>query len=226
MKNINLLIVEGEDDKIFFTELCKVLKIENVVVSTVGGENGAKGKPALLNKNAIEVTLNSEEKDNEKIDKALLICDADFEIPGVQYSGFEKTKKALGDLIESLQKEEKHKEKTFKFFIIPDDKVEGNLETLFLESVSDPFNSTLGCVDSYLSCISNQGSVQLQKIKSDKTKALALLLAIGCDDGVRGVGGAAAIYDKIKSAPKYWNFESEKLVPIKKFLIENLGVSK
>ena len=66
----------------------------------------------------------------------------------------------------------------------------------------------------------------LKKINNDKTKALALLSAIGCDDYLLGVGDASEIEEissTSKKDKKYWNFESEKLSPLKNFLIENLS---
>lgn len=207
-----LIITEGKDDQKFFIGLLSYLKITDVEVVSVN-EKARGGKANIFTIDDVQKDVTG--KTEELASKILITCDADFVEQGGVYGGFEKTKTASEEILKNLRISEDNANKVFEFFIIPNNKSDGNLESLYLDCLFlDP--SALRCVEDYLDCLSS-GKIPLKK--NSKIKALSLLAPIGSNEGIYKVGFAALLDEKNKKHREgYWNFESSALKPLTEFL--------
>ena len=210
-----LLIAEGNNDLKFFEAFIKKIKDlpDNNFAFTIPKDkngNDSGGKHNLLNDKYISSALKL--SDYSKITKILLICDADFkETKGNEYDGFTKTQTKLENIIKKLEKE--FSNKTFGYFIMPDNKNDGYLENLFLDSANDKITKIISCADQYIKC----SKEKIDSHKENKIKAELIVKIIGHKDtNIYTVGDAA----KSKNKETYWNFESKALNPLRDFLID------
>jgi len=207
----NLIITEGRDDQKFFIGLLSYLKIHGVDVIAIR-EKARGSKSDIFTTSQIQADVTSETQ--ELAAKILITCDADFSKTGGLRDGFIKTKTAFQDLLKELENNEYYKKnKTFGFFIIPNNEDDGNLETLYLNCLATD-KSSLDCADKYLNCLSEKISLE----KSPKMRALSLLTPIGLSDDVYRVGFAAFDEKNKKYREGYWDFESPALKPLSDFL--------
>jgi hypothetical protein len=71
----------------------------------------------------------------------------------------------LNPVISKLKKEFKNRE--IDFFILPDNKNDGNLDSLFLQCATKKITEKSSCVDDYLKCLGAKPSIN----KKDKVDA-------------------------------------------------------
>jgi hypothetical protein len=212
-----LIITEGADDKKFFIGLLSYLRVAGVEVVEINPKQKGRGSKAnLFNIDDISSAINAETEELES--KILIICDADFEEEGVDLSGFTASKSAAEKILEVLKNNKEHQEqnknKKIEFFIIPNNEIDGNLESLYLNCLAID-QSSMKCVEDYLKCLSKKISLQ----QNPKMKAFSLLAPIGLKDAVHKVGFAACLDEKNKKHREgYWDFESPALKPLSDFL--------
>lgn len=202
------IIVEGESDKKFIFEICKKIglsetKFQIEKISPRGGKTDFFGKEFEFTTKNIKNLI---DKTSENPKKILLICDADFKENKKSYDGFQKTKNTLNPVISKLKKEFKNRE--IDFFILPDNKNDGNLDSLFLQCATKKITEKSSCVDDYLKCLGENPSIN----KKDKLRSQLLISAIGNQKSFNNVGDVADEKDG------YWNFDHKHLEPLKKFL--------
>jgi hypothetical protein len=219
------IIVEGESDKKLIFEICKKVGLDEArfqieKISPRGGKTDFFGKEFEFNVKNIKNLINPPIAENLK--KILLICDADFKENGKSHDGFQKTKNTLNPLISKLKKEFKNIE--IDFFILPNNKNDCNLDSLFLQCATKRITEKSNCVDSYLKCLEKNFLENLSINKKDKLYSQLLISAIGIKENFKNVGDVADEKDG------YWNFDCESLEPLKKFLLDfanlNLNQSK
>ena len=202
------IIVEGESDKKFIFEICKKVGLDETKfqiekISTRGGKTDFFGKEHEF---TIKNIKNLIDKTSENPKKILLICDADFKENKKSYDGFQKTKNTLNPVISKLKKEFKNRK--IDFFILPNNKNDGNLDSLFLQCADKKITEKSRCVDDYLKCLGENPSIN----KKDKLCSQLLISAIGNQKGFNNVGDVAA------EKHGYWNLDHQSLKPLKKFL--------
>lgn len=206
-----LIITEGNDDQKFFEGLLDFLRIRDVEVASVNPkQRGSKVNIFTISDIKQHITSKTEEFPS----KILITCDADFEADGGKLGGFKKTKEESKKILNGLKSSYKNTgDKKIKFFILPNNEKDGNLESLFLESLSlSPV--VTDCVNSYHSCLSHQ-NISLKT--NSKTKAMSLLAAIGGGD-VYKVGYAAFDNNTKSYRTDYWNFQSPALESLRTIL--------
>jgi hypothetical protein len=195
-----LIITEGNDDQKFFEGLLDFLDIKNINVISINPKRGSKINIFTINDIQQTITRSVEELEA----KILITCDADFEANNDYLDGFIKTREQSLKTLQELKSKEENQNKNIEFFILPNNEKDGNLESLFLDSLFD--KSVIQCVDEYHNCLSKKISFKI----NSKTKAMSLLTAIGSGD-IYKAGFAAK--EKL-----YWNFESEALKPLTNYL--------
>ena len=202
------IIVEGESDKKFIFEICKKVGLDEArfqieKISPRGGKTDFFGKEFEFTTKNIKNLI---DKTSENPKKILLICDADFEENKKSYDGFQKTKNTLNPVISKLKNQFKNRE--IDFFILPDNKNDGNLDSLFLQCATKKITEKSSCVDDYLKCLGVKPLIN----KKDKLRSQLLISAIGIQKGFKNIGDVA---DKKHD---YWNLDHKSLEPLKKFL--------
>jgi hypothetical protein len=210
------ILVEGESDKNFLSKICSLpeVSLKDVQIEKItprGGKTGFFGKENFYEITQIERWIDK----NRCPKKIILICDAYFKENGKSHDGFKKTKSTLQPIISKLCK--KYKNVKFDIFIFPNNKDDGNLDSLFLQCATKKIKEKFCCIDGdekkktvgYLECVGVEPSVN----KIDKLRAELLLSAIGLKDGIKNVGDAA-------KANGYWDFKHNALEELKKFLLK------
>jgi len=202
-----LIIVEGTSDKAFMEKIVEKISPsqsqKNILITTA--LNRRSNKEAVLSCNNLLTIIN--EPKHGSVKKILLLCDADYAKRNAKYSGFKKTKNTLDLLLPDL-KEECSREIEIKYYIFPDNHNDGNLETLFLKSISKDLKQSLICVENYFEC--------LKVIPKDKTKAHTLITAIGGNEDIFTVEYAAT--------DKFFNFNSLLITKLTTFLKNFLDI--
>ncbi len=210
-----LIITEGKDDKLFFEGLLGYLKTIGILIDAevkAADKHGKGGKSQVLNSGEIKLLITSESE--EKKSQVLIICDADFVENNGCYDGFKKSEAKTKKILEELQEDEISHNKKIDFFIIPNNRDDGNLETLYLSCLKTD-KRVLNCVDSYFECLSLK---DLSLPKNSKIRARSILTAIGHKDDIYAAGFAA--YDEKKKSYRqdYWDFNSPALKPLINFI--------
>lgn len=178
------IFVEGESDRIFLNLYLRYLNINKQTEIVV-----VDGKDNIIHKNEIE-----------KIeDKFLVIFDAD--------NGFETARNNIKKQISQINSNAQ-----YEIFLFPNDKDNGNLETLYAKIATNAkfiecFEKYKGCIEKYKDCIG-------KKNLSDKSKLFAYLEACNLSTKI----------DKIKSdqLKQAFDFGHNYINPLKEFLLNNL----
>ena len=192
-----LLVVEGNDEKIFFEELFKHMAKENITdILDVGGKDNFKNSiPAL--------TRISSFNDVEAI---AVVRDADDSF----LSAFDSVKGILkenGLLPPGKPGEFSQGNRKVGIFIMPDNKNSGMLEDLCLGTVKD--EEGMECVNRFIHCAN-----QLENPPKDKDIAKVKVQGfLAIKPGVVAKVGLGA-------QKRYWDFDSATLEPLRNFLSE------
>ncbi len=100
----------------------------------------------------------------------------------------------------------------FKIFLFPDNKNDGDLETLLLKIVKEEkFNQTLDCYKKYAECANNIDSSWTKEFLENKNVVYNYFRIY------KGMTGAKEENRKFSS--DYWDFNNEALKPLKAFFI-------
>lgn len=205
-----LIVVEGGDDKSFFKAFPSIdITSGNFEIVAIKEPRG--GKSNFFNIKEIEARINASFKGNDfegMPTNVLFICDADFKESGETYSGFTKTQDSLKNLIKNPDIKAKYPKTKFDFFILPNNKDDGNLDTLFMRCAAKKITKKTECAENYLKCLGEEPSSN----KQDKLLAQLLILGIGHKNDLKNVGEVAD--QKIG----YWDFSHKSLTPLKNFL--------
>jgi hypothetical protein len=139
------IIVEGKGDKEILEQICKAYSLP---VEKIDYQN-FEGKDNILNiDHKYYDELEKQITDLEKIDKILIIVDADYKDDKNPDRGFEATEKKLKKVIYDL-----NFNISIDYFIMCDEKREGNLES-FLLSILD--NEQKECISEFKKCYFHQ----------------------------------------------------------------------
>ncbi len=218
----NLIIVEGSSDKKFFKALLVKEDLINKFAVEKITEGGGKTEFKFNNIKALLNQFANKDPNQNFPDNVLLICDADFEKTRKPLCGFKENKTFLDNLVtnfnnlvedeSSKEKKRKYPNTDFHFFILPNNKDDGNLESLFLQCATKKITEKSSCVDGYLECLDENFLKSLSINKADKLRSQLLVLAIGIQKGFGDVGDVA------DEKAGYWNLDHKALEPLKKFL--------
>lgn len=140
-----LLIGEGKEEEIFFSELIKSIGVKNILVTSYGGKdnlvNFLETLPLIPGFNNLESLGITRDADNSSNSAFQSICSA------LNRNNF-KHPKNLNDVCVFNN--------TLKIsvFLLPNNKDNGMLEDLCLQSVANDL--AIPCVESYFECVKNQ----------------------------------------------------------------------
>lgn len=192
-----LLVVEGNDEKIFFQELFKHMAKENITdIQDVGGKDNFKNNMPTLTRipgfnevEAIAVVRDADGSCRSAFDSVKGILKENGLLPPEKPGKFSQGNPKVG------------------VFIMPDNKKSGMLENLCLKTVKD--EEGMECVNLFVDC-ANQLTNPPKNKDIAKVKVQAFL---AIRPGVFDMVGLGA-------KKKYWDFDSAALDPLKKFLSE------
>ncbi len=196
-----LIIVEGESDKKFFTELCahSSVELEDFQIEKISVRGG---KAEFFDTKKINAFFDKVSNNPQNV---LLFCDADYAQSEEKYSGFNKTRSSLNVVRTKLRKKSG---RNVEFFILPNHRDDGNLESLFLQCATSEVTKKVGCVESYLKCLGQEPSInKIEKLR-------AQLLISGMKHKIADVGD-------VVGKNGYWNLNIKKddpLLALKEFL--------
>ena len=221
IKPVSVLVVEGQDEVIFFGRLFKHLLIDKETFLIYE----AKGISEIENQlKRITVTFSDDSKRNDKMLRYVaVVCDVDKKGIAGQF-------KAMSNLFSRVNKHnvknesgatllpipERHKELSeienglqTAVYVMPGDDAHGTmLEGLCLQYLNDREKERMACIEALLKC------AELKHKKEEKAKLqIALAFEEGKKDkkGPRSSVGSAAQDD-------IWNFDHEAFKDVKTFL--------
>lgn len=187
-----LLAVEGADEVNFFKVLLKHIGIEDVDIRDVAGKEQYKEKlPILIRTSGFE-----------KVKILGITRDADRNAEGA-YESLVNTLKDIGLSVPETVNFFTEGKPRVGIYILPGNNRNGELETLCLETVED--NPAMECVDKFIECA--------KKLKDKpknihKAQSQAFLAAMPKIANSIGLG----------AQKNYWDFDSDVLDELKKFL--------
>jgi hypothetical protein len=191
------LVVEGNDEKIFFGELFKHMAKENITdIQDVGGKDNFKNSMPILTRipgfnevEAIAIVRDADGSCRSAFDSIKGILKENGLLPPGKPGKFSQGNPKVG------------------VFIMPDNRNSGMLEDLCLETVKD--EEGMECVNRFIEC-ANQLENPPKNKDISKAKVQAFLAIM---PGVFDMVGLGA-------KKKYWDFDSATLEPLKNFLWE------
>ena len=199
IKNQKLLLVEGQDEEVFFKNFLKKKNIDDIQIMSSGGkERFKKIFPQITKDDSFD-----------KLSSLAVIHDADEDA--------QATFKSIRSVLQNNKLKSPDKISSFAsgsprvgIFIIPDGKNKGNLESLCLSTVES--EDIMECVRSFMACIKRKSDSKNNLFKKPKNihkaKCRAFLSAMEEDTSSLGIA----------SEKGYWNLDSEKLNPLLDFL--------
>ncbi len=189
MKNRFIKIFVEGDEKKFIEDYIEYLssgKFKNYKVITTGGwTNIVKNKNEFLKTTEIH-----------KGGKNLVIFDAD--------ENFTERKKELEKRKEDLGVD-------FDLFLFPNNKDEGDFETLLERIANEKNKAIFDCFQSYENCLSSKEKIY--KLPNRKSRIFAYLEALAEETQSK---------KRDYSIPKCWNLKSDKLNELKSFLLPHI----
>lgn len=187
-----LLLGEGKEEELFFTELLKYMGINNIEIVTYNGKDNLSNYlktlqliPGFADLISLGITRDA---DNNK--------DTAFQ------SVYTALKNNNLPTPETNQKENKL---SSKIFILPNNNEPGMLEDLCIQSISNEVG--ISCVENYFQCIQNQTGRQPNNMA--KAKVHAWLASQIQPDKRLGESAKAG----------YWNWDNLAFEPLKNFIL-------
>lgn len=196
-----IILGEGTHDAHFFKALLDRLEITDVQTGDYGGKNGLSDALHVLQTipkpaGPLEVLGVTRDADTNSRAAFQSICEvlAHEGYPTPDNLGEVATGKSPGGRVR------------VGVFIMPDNEGEGAMETLCLRSVdNDP---AIGCVKEYFNCIRPNGAVRPTQSKRDKAHAQVYIASKEVPN----------LHPGLAAKEGYWNFDSDALDPLKKFI--------
>jgi hypothetical protein len=206
-----LIIVEGIADVIFLRDYIKFLKNDYEIDNT----NLKKNKILILQTDNKEIKIligggyttigKLSSRIKEHIDtryKIIIIQDADN--PNKENGGVINRMKYLNQ-VKSDNKID------FNTFLFPNDKDDGDLETLLLRITKEPYNVADKCYENYIKCCEQISKKSFaNELKDDKSKVFNYFRTYY---GMKSAKEENRCYES-----KYWNFNDQELSSLEKFL--------
>ena len=191
---LNLLLVEGDDDRRFFSALLRHLVLPDVGILKMEGKNKLRDRV-----NAI-VTLPTFEEDVAALG---IVRDADENLQGA-FQGVCDALKSAGLEAPERSGEPCGRGPRVAVMILPSETEKGSLEDVLLKSIED--DPAMACVSGYFDCLSESG---VQAPRSESKARVQAFLASRERAGLR-LGEAAEA--------GYWRWDAPVFQPAKDFL--------
>jgi hypothetical protein len=189
----NILIVEGDEDKLFFEALIEHLRLPKIQVMSIGGKT-------QIRRNLKTLTISS---GFSMVRFLQIIRDAD-EDPPAAFQSVRDALQAANLPVPDSPVVVAGRQPSVAVMILPDESTQGALEDLCLQAVApDP---AIACVKQYFLCLEQQG-LQLPKNVS-KAKVHAFLASRAEADKRLGEAAQAG----------YWPWNSNAFDQLKNFL--------
>ena len=186
-----LLLGEGKEEEIFFSELIKIMNINDIEIISYGGKTNLSNYlkalkliPGFSNLISLGITRDADENKDSAYQSV--------------YDALKRYKLPTSD------NSENENNLISKIFILPDNQNKVMLEDLCFKSVAD--DNGISCVNSYFQCIQN--NTQRQPKNMAKAK-IHVWLASQIEPDKRLADAALA---------GYWNWNSEAFTPLKNFI--------
>lgn len=197
MKSVQIF-TEGNTDKRFLEAF--ILHIgkssNNVRIKSINGWQGIKTEDVLVNL----------ESSQRKGIKNILILDADTAKNG---GGFQNRKEEIDSFIKSSKPELE-----YDLFLFPNNKDDGDLETL-LEKITNPkHQNLLECFEEYEKCIEAKNKDLQYQTPNQKAKMYAYISSFNLSSEKRDNLSTDWLFENTE----YWNLKEEYLCPLKNFL--------
>ncbi len=210
-----LIIVEGKADIIFIKDYLIFLYSNLKIIKKLSKKNK---KEIILESNSIKIkiliaggyTMIKEDRFITSIKeyisdeyKIILIQDADD--PTKDDGGVENRMEYLNKI--NIE---------FKTFLFPNNKSNGDLETLLLQiKNSDKYDKFFKCYEEYINCIKSNTKVDfIDELQEDKNKVFSYFTSY--------YGMENAKEENREYLQEYFDFTSDKIKPLKEFLKANL----
>lgn|SRR3989338_1737948 len=177
-----VVVVEGIDDRIVFEFFCQKWNINNIQFVSLNTKADFDSVSAVVRLPGFDETVRT----------FAILRDAD--------NNFGSAKQSVEDILRRLSLRIKT-----DFFILPDNRNTGMLETLLMGSISGDA-SRVGCIDAFIECLHNK-SVDIPEHRKDKAKTYAFLSAF--DEPGKRIGEA--------TQAGYWNSDNKIFNPLKEF---------
>ena len=192
-----LVAVEGKDEIAFFAELLKHMGMKNIIdILEVKGKDNFKEEMPLLTKSP----------GFSGLEAIAIIRDAD--------DSCQNAFKSVVGVLKKINLKAPARPGEFSrgnpkvgVFIMPDNKNDGKLETLCLETVKE--KEGMKCVNQFIACASQMENPPKEK-DIDKVKVQTFLAIMPEVPDKLGVG----------AKKKCWDFDSSELAPLKNFISE------
>ncbi|MDH6305731.1 hypothetical protein M2459_002513 [Parabacteroides sp. PF5-5] len=198
------IYVEDKDrDRLFIEAYLHHLGISKEDVRVVS----AKGYTRLFYETGI---LQNLEDTAQAGKKNIVIFDADYPENG---GGFEERK-------QYLQKEAERIGKDIELFLFPNNKEDGDFETLLEQLVPEAHKGILSCFESYEKCLLKYNN-PLYKIPDRKNKLHTYIYTFDKQDNEEEMRFKKQDY--CYENPEYWDLNAEALLPLKTFLETHLS---
>lgn len=187
-----VILVEGQDDVIFFHALLKKLEVYDIEIHEIGGRSQFKD-------NFPSFRIN---RGFEKIEHLAVIRDADTSADN-EFDSIKYVLEQEGMDVPSERNRFTDGRPKIGVFIMPGDSDEGMLEDLCLKTVED--KRAMECVRTFIRCASELDEPPKNKAKACCQAFLAAMPNIVCSVGLGALKG-------------YWDFDSDQLAILKSFV--------
>ena len=177
-----VIAVEGIDDRFLLDYLCNSWNLNDIQFISLNETPSFDNVSAILNMPGF----------HQMVKVFGIIRDAD--------ERYQSAKDSVADILSRLKLGIKT-----AYFIFPDNKNNGMLETLLMQVSSTDVNRTK-CVDAFITCLTSQ-SISIPNHKKDKAKVYAYLSAF--DEPGKRIGEAASA--------GYWNHANKVFNNLKQF---------
>lgn len=200
------IFVEGKNDENFINSYIKyIVSYDTYKIVPVNGYTNIEKVVSLFKENTENKGIN------------LVIFDSDYKRNG---GGIETRKKYIQNVL-------KDNSISAEIFLLPNNKDEGNLETLLENIINQDHKCVLECFESYEKCLrgfkdDNDNPIYITPNTKAKIYAYIESMKKTNPDKSRFSKDKDFLFDN----SYYWNLDSKYLEPLKEFLLENLDIPK